>query len=96
MKWKQSIGDTDCEHTIDMNKEMTTKQKRTFSGNHSHCTHCLCSHPSIAKGHTDATCYFLPPSLRGKETQKDKDLTTAKVAHVTVKIDGDIATNVKK
>ena len=67
-EWTQSIGDTDCEHTIDIDKERTTKQNRTFSGKDSHCTHCLCSHPSIANCHTDATCYFLPP----KESESEK------------------------
>ena len=74
MKWKQSIGDTDSEHITGVDKEGTTRQKGTFSGEDSHCTHCLCSHSSIANGHTDATCYFLPPT----HTERKRKLKSAK------------------
>ena len=76
MKWKQGIGETKCEHTIDIDKEGTKKQKWTFSGTDLHCTRCLSTHPSIANGHTDATCYFLPPEAREmvniESTQREK------------------------
>ena len=88
MKWEQSIDDTDCGRTTDADKEGATKHKRTFSGKDSPCTHCLSSHLSISKVHTDATCYFLPSEAIERE-QKDKDLTKAKVAHVTTKTDRD-------
>ena len=92
MKWKQRCDETACELAIDMDKEGTMKQKRTLSGRDSHCTHCLSNHPSIAKCHTDATCYFLHPELRrerdeSEKARKDKDMARAKVAHVAIKTD---------
>ena len=98
MKWKQRSDDTDNEQILDIAKEGSTKSRGTYS--HRQCTHCLSSHPTIARSHTDATCYFLHPELRTEKEEKggytereherarrDKDLQKAKVAHVSLKTD---------
>ena len=68
MKWKQKSDDTACEHVIDIAKEGPKEQTGTYS--HRQCTHCLSSHPTIARSHTDATCYFLHPELRLEREEK--------------------------
>ena len=52
--------------------------------NGKYCSHCISTRPNLARGHTDATCYYLHPEKRKEKEERDKakkDKDLPKVAH---------------
>ena len=96
MKWKLRSDEIEAEQVSALDEE----RKGTMSGKH--CTYCLSTRPNLARGHTDAMCYFLHPELRkerderqrenterdSERARRDKDLTKVR-ACASVKTDKD-------
>ena len=69
MKWKLRSDEIEAEQVSALDKE----SKGTMSGRH--CTYCLSTRPNLARGHTDAMCYFLHPELRKERDERQRENT---------------------
>ena len=78
IKWKKRSDETDSE-TVSVSKR---ENKVPMSGKY--CNNCINIRPNIARGHTEANCYYLHPEKRKEKEESDKaqrDRDIPKVAH---------------
>ena len=95
LRWKKRCAETDCEQPSDIDKSNGNKKRiKEFSGKATHCSHCLLTHPAIARSHTDDTCYFLHPEqmpdwkkdYENRKVEKEVQKPT-KVGYAAIKTD---------
>ena len=81
MKWKQRSDETDdeTESVLKIDEIVSTLKrdnKVTIKGKF--CSYCIDTRPYIARGHTDANCYYLHPEKRkemeSERAQRERDI----------------------